>query len=275
MTQGANTRDNVASRAQTSSRPASLSNKKRKKSSSSTKPFAMSSSSPRSDGASTQPTTPESSPERTMKPKPRKKTSDSQPGASSAKDQRPTLHVLADPRIASYTNRGIHLPLKEQRGKQRPAGEVAGSSGDSAESAELEETPPERPVKKLKLKPLKRIRKTGPAVSSTTKSKKDLLTGQVSKEKQSSKSLSKKKTTELAPSKRSAKMEAAPPPPAYENDELIRCVCGMTQDDGAAMICCDDCGVWQHNACMGEAVPVDLAEGQYRCEECDPALHGL
>ncbi|KAK5115256.1 hypothetical protein LTR62_001456 [Meristemomyces frigidus] len=57
--------------------------------------------------------------------------------------------------------------------------------------------------------------------------------------------------------------------PPDEREDTVRCVCGVTIDDGKLMICCDGCGVWQHHGCMGAAVPEDLVEGRYQCQVCD------
>ena len=59
--------------------------------------------------------------------------------------------------------------------------------------------------------------------------------------------------------------------PKGEEEDTVRCVCSVRADDGGQMICCDGegCGVWQHVACMGEAVPEDLQEGRYECQICD------
>lgn len=63
--------------------------------------------------------------------------------------------------------------------------------------------------------------------------------------------------------------------PAKAKDDQVRCVCGIVVDDGGRMVCCDveQCGVWQHVACVGEAAPEDLEEGSYRCHNCDPWRH--
>ena len=53
----------------------------------------------------------------------------------------------------------------------------------------------------------------------------------------------------------------------------VRCVCGAIVDDGAAMISCDSCKVWQHQKCIGEALPKNLDRGSYGCHVCDPWRH--
>lgn len=55
--------------------------------------------------------------------------------------------------------------------------------------------------------------------------------------------------------------------------EDVRCVCGVVIDDSQHMIACETCGVWQHTACMGDAVPDDEETGFYCCHVCDPWAH--
>ena len=50
-------------------------------------------------------------------------------------------------------------------------------------------------------------------------------------------------------------------------DYVTRCICDFQHDDGY-MICCDDCGVWQHIECM-QVDTKNLPEN-YLCELCDP-----
>ena len=65
-----------------------------------------------------------------------------------------------------------------------------------------------------------------------------------------------------------------PPPDPKQGEQeqdFIRCVCGVQHDDGDNMICCEACEVWQHSACV---VP-GLTEGQleklkWECTVCDP-----
>ena len=56
-----------------------------------------------------------------------------------------------------------------------------------------------------------------------------------------------------------------------EEEDFIRCICGIQHDDGENMICCEACEVWQHSACV---VP-GLTEGKlealkWECTNCDP-----
>ena len=59
-----------------------------------------------------------------------------------------------------------------------------------------------------------------------------------------------------------------------EENELIRCVCGLYEEEEdvpRAMICCDNCSAWEHNDCMG--LPEDYAPDTYFCEQCRPQDH--
>ena len=58
-----------------------------------------------------------------------------------------------------------------------------------------------------------------------------------------------------------------------QEQDSVRCVCGITSDDNQPMIACDGCNVWQHNACMGEAVPEDVENDGYLCHVCAPYAH--
>jgi hypothetical protein len=63
-------------------------------------------------------------------------------------------------------------------------------------------------------------------------------------------------------------------PEEDEGDEIIRCVCGTYEEEEdvpRAMICCDKCGAWQHNSCMG--LPEEHAPPKYFCEQCKPSDH--
>lgn len=61
-----------------------------------------------------------------------------------------------------------------------------------------------------------------------------------------------------------------------EEDELIRCVCGATEQDedsGEAWIACEECGAWQHNVCVGVSSFDDEIPEHYWCEQCRPEDH--
>ncbi|RSL91229.1 hypothetical protein CEP52_014326 [Fusarium oligoseptatum] len=61
-----------------------------------------------------------------------------------------------------------------------------------------------------------------------------------------------------------------------EEDELIRCVCGATEQDedsGEAWIACETCGAWQHNVCVGVSSFDDEIPEHYWCEQCRPEDH--
>ncbi|XP_006814029.2 histone-lysine N-methyltransferase ASH1L-like [Saccoglossus kowalevskii] len=50
-----------------------------------------------------------------------------------------------------------------------------------------------------------------------------------------------------------------------EEEEVIRCLCGLYNDEGL-MIQCDKCLVWQHCDCVGVSGSVE----HYLCEQCEP-----
>ncbi|KAK5714815.1 hypothetical protein LTR17_016992 [Elasticomyces elasticus] len=58
-----------------------------------------------------------------------------------------------------------------------------------------------------------------------------------------------------------------------EEVESVRCTCGVVTDDKVDMLSCDECRVWQHIHCMGEAVPKNVDTGDYLCQMCDPWAH--
>lgn len=72
-------------------------------------------------------------------------------------------------------------------------------------------------------------------------------------------------------SKKAAVQEEEP-----EEAEVIRCVCGASEsppDDPEPWIACDNCGVWQHNVCVGVSTYDDEVPKNYLCEQCDPEFH--
>ncbi|PHH84543.1 hypothetical protein CDD83_1785 [Cordyceps sp. RAO-2017] len=63
---------------------------------------------------------------------------------------------------------------------------------------------------------------------------------------------------------------------SQEPEEVIRCVCGATEQDedsGEAWICCETCFVWQHNVCVGMSSFEDEIPENYWCEQCRPQDH--
>lgn len=61
-----------------------------------------------------------------------------------------------------------------------------------------------------------------------------------------------------------------------ETEEVIRCVCGATEQDedsGEAWISCETCYVWQHNVCVGVSSFEDEIPDNYWCERCRPQDH--
>lgn len=61
-----------------------------------------------------------------------------------------------------------------------------------------------------------------------------------------------------------------------EEPEVIRCVCGATeqdQDSGEAWISCETCFAWQHNVCVGVSSFEDEIPENYWCEQCRPDDH--
>ncbi|KAF1813331.1 hypothetical protein P152DRAFT_448642 [Eremomyces bilateralis CBS 781.70] len=78
-------------------------------------------------------------------------------------------------------------------------------------------------------------------------------------------------------SKKSAKASQEPEdaePEEEEQDAIVRCVCGATDDEGGyTMICCDNCEAWQHNSCMGLPEDQSLCPDTYYCEQCRPDDH--
>lgn len=66
------------------------------------------------------------------------------------------------------------------------------------------------------------------------------------------------------------------PTPEEDEEEVIRCVCGKYEEEEDVerdMICCDQCGAWQHNDCMGLEFPKGSEPDQYFCERCKPENH--
>ncbi|KOS21750.1 Transcription factor BYE1 [Escovopsis weberi] len=63
---------------------------------------------------------------------------------------------------------------------------------------------------------------------------------------------------------------------SQDPEEIIRCVCGATEQDedsGEAWISCETCFVWQHNVCVGVSSFEDEIPDYYWCEQCKPESH--
>ncbi|OAA69666.1 hypothetical protein ISF_02936 [Cordyceps fumosorosea ARSEF 2679] len=63
---------------------------------------------------------------------------------------------------------------------------------------------------------------------------------------------------------------------SQEPEEIIRCVCGATEQDedsGEAWISCETCYAWQHNVCVGVSSYEDEIPEYYWCEQCRPQDH--
>lgn len=61
-----------------------------------------------------------------------------------------------------------------------------------------------------------------------------------------------------------------------ELEEIIRCICGATEQDedsGEAWIGCETCLAWQHNVCVGVSSFEDEIPDHYYCERCRPEDH--
>jgi hypothetical protein len=65
---------------------------------------------------------------------------------------------------------------------------------------------------------------------------------------------------------------------AEEEEEIIRCICGATEQDednpiDEFWIACEECAAWQHQVCVGVPTGTDLGEMKYWCEQCHPQDH--
>ncbi|KAL8339311.1 hypothetical protein RB598_007569 [Gaeumannomyces tritici] len=64
--------------------------------------------------------------------------------------------------------------------------------------------------------------------------------------------------------------------PEEPEEEIIRCVCGATEqtgDSGEPWIACDKCTAWQHNVCVGKSIYDEDLTSEYFCEMCKPEDH--
>lgn len=82
----------------------------------------------------------------------------------------------------------------------------------------------------------------------------------------------------VAPKRRQTKKtkKAQEKDQSQEPEEVIRCVCGATEQDedsGEAWISCETCYAWQHNVCVGVSSFEDEIPENYWCEKCRPEDH--
>ncbi|KAK0640801.1 hypothetical protein B0T16DRAFT_202349 [Cercophora newfieldiana] len=91
------------------------------------------------------------------------------------------------------------------------------------------------------------------------------------------KALEQQDQTPEAPKKRGKKGKKAAAEPEEPEVEIIRCICGATEQDAdqgdEPWIACDACGAWQHNICMGMSQYSEDLPKKYFCEQCRPEDH--
>ena len=78
------------------------------------------------------------------------------------------------------------------------------------------------------------------------------------------------------PKKRGRKPKKTEDKQEEPEEEIIRCVCGATEQDedsGEPWIACDKCTAWQHNVCMGMSIFGEDLPKEYFCEQCKPEDH--
>lgn len=63
----------------------------------------------------------------------------------------------------------------------------------------------------------------------------------------------------------SAAVVVGPELPPTDEEDVIRCICGLYKDEGL-MIQCAKCMVWQHTECT----KADIDADNYQCERCEP-----
>ncbi|EDW69885.2 histone-lysine N-methyltransferase ash1 [Drosophila virilis] len=63
----------------------------------------------------------------------------------------------------------------------------------------------------------------------------------------------------------SAAVDVGPELPPTDEEDVIRCICGLYKDEGL-MIQCAKCMVWQHTECT----KADIDADNYQCERCEP-----
>ncbi len=76
------------------------------------------------------------------------------------------------------------------------------------------------------------------------------------------------------PCKRTKAVSSADGAEDEEDNDEIRCPCGVQKDiDGWRMVQCDKCDTWQHNRCMGLPENKKALPDMYQCEQCKPDEH--
>lgn len=89
----------------------------------------------------------------------------------------------------------------------------------------------------------------------------------------------KKRGAKKGTARKAAPKEEVPVEDDNGGDDVVRCICGATEQDDDEQILkdwigCEKCGAWQHNICMGvSTTKKDLDAMTYYCEECAPENH--
>lgn len=204
--------------------------------------------------------------------------------------------------VSALAGRAIHVPIKHSREKRSAAMKRSAQDVDHSEPESSVEEETRRPGTKRRA-----FAQGEPAASSTSRTAKNrqqsesvtidaVMSGEalpanrqqaVAAARERRIRLSIKQKTKgprgQARLKKNVKTPNMEPMPEFfdsitygvkeRTEGFVRCICGVIADDGESMISCDTCSVWQHNACMGSAVPEDAETGEYRCQVCDPWSH--
>lgn len=81
----------------------------------------------------------------------------------------------------------------------------------------------------------------------------------------------KKDTKTAKTAKKDTKAKAKPAPKAAEEEGVVNCPCGATEDDpadGKIMIECEECLEWQHSSCVLQTNDLDQVPDHYVCGTC-------
>jgi hypothetical protein len=231
--------------------------------------------------------------------------------ASCSKMPKVPNQVFVPAGVSSLASRGMHPPIKPQKGRKRSPVESndqsSSTSGDeSIQSRPETEQPPPRKKPKLVMKgprqspdgtaestAVETNNKMTPARKSRAKHIENVISGNTlprtaeeahaAAETRLTRLIASHNADRKAHKRRTIKPGHEPdfmPEHFYAKNfekgmekDTVRCVCGTIVDDGRNMIACDDCGVWQHHICMGDGVPKNPEEEQYLCHVCDPWAH--